>query len=41
VLTLSPNAQDAVIDASTLNSGLYFAKVNSDAGTQTLKLVRE
>ncbi|MDB9960984.1 T9SS type A sorting domain-containing protein [Oceanihabitans sp.] len=41
VLTLNPNTQDAVIDASTLNSGLYFAKVNSDAGTQTLKLVRE
>ncbi len=41
VLTLNPNTQDAVIDGSTLNSGMYFAKVSSDAGTQTLKLVKE
>ena len=41
VWTLNPNVENAVIDATTLNSGLYFAKLHSDFGTKTLKLVKE
>ena len=41
VLTLNPNTQDAIINASTLHSGIYFARINSNAGTKTLKLVKE
>ncbi|MBQ0788676.1 MAG: T9SS type A sorting domain-containing protein [Oceanihabitans sp.] len=41
VLLLNPNAIEATLDATALNSGLYFAKLHSDSGTTTLKLVKE
>ena len=41
VLTLAPNAMEAKIDASGLTSGLYFAKINTENGSSSLKLVRQ
>ena len=41
VLSLAPNASEAKIDASALRSGLYFAKINTDNGSSSLKLVRQ
>ena len=41
VLSLAPNAIEANIDASALKSGLYFAKINTDNGSSSLKLVRQ
>jgi hypothetical protein len=41
VLSLAPNAIEAKIDASALKSGLYFAKINTDNGSSSLKLVRQ
>jgi hypothetical protein len=41
VLSLAPNAIEANIDASGLKSGLYFAKINTDNGSSSLKLVRQ
>ena len=40
VLTLNPNATNAVIDATNLSNGLYFAKVKTDEGSSTLKLIK-
>ena len=40
VLTLNPKANNAVIDATNLSNGLYFAKVNTDKGSSTLKLIK-
>ena len=41
VASIKPNAFEATIEASLLNKGLYFAKINSEYGTQTLKLVKK
>ena len=41
VLSLTPEATEAKIDASVLKSGLYFAKINTDNGSSSLKLVRQ
>jgi hypothetical protein len=40
VMSLKPNANEAIIDGSSLGSGLYFAKVSSELGSSTLKLVK-
>jgi hypothetical protein len=40
VLTLNPNATNAVIDATNLSNGLYFAKVKTDNGSSILKLIK-
>lgn len=40
VITLSPNSHTVSIDASSLNSGLYFAKIKSDNGTKSIKLIK-
>ncbi len=40
VLSLNPNTQNVSIDASNLQSGLYFAKVNSLNGSQTIRLIK-
>ncbi|WP_237232348.1 T9SS type A sorting domain-containing protein [Flaviramulus multivorans] len=40
VLTLSPNSDEATIDASYLKSGIYFARVSSISGTQSIKLIK-
>ncbi|MFT5846742.1 MAG: hypothetical protein ACJARX_001694 [Psychroserpens sp.] len=41
VMTLSPNATEAVIDVSTLKTGMYFVKMESDNGSKTVKLIKE
>ncbi|MDU8885648.1 T9SS type A sorting domain-containing protein [Yeosuana sp. MJ-SS3] len=41
VMSINPRSNQAVIDGSNLRSGLYFAKVSSDLGTSTLKLVKK
>ena len=41
VLTMNPNANETQIDASGLNTGLYFAKVNSAVGSKTIKLIKK
>ncbi|WP_452221248.1 T9SS type A sorting domain-containing protein [Lacinutrix salivirga] len=40
VITLSPNTDNVSIDATSLNSGLYFAKVNSANGSKSIKLIK-
>lgn len=40
VLTLAPNASDVTIDGSQLKNGIYFAKIQSDKGTSSIKLVK-
>lgn len=40
VLTLNPNNTAAVINASELSNGIYFAKVSSDVTSKTIKLVK-
>ena len=40
VLSIKPNAQETVINASPLNAGLYLARLTSDAGTETVRLVK-
>lgn len=41
VISLKPEAVEARIDASQLKSGLYFAKIYTDKGFSSLKLVRQ
>ncbi len=41
VLTKSVNSNQATLDASSLNSGIYFAKISSISGSETVKLVKK
>jgi hypothetical protein len=41
VMSLAPNATEAVIDASKLKTGMYFAKMESVSGSKTVKLIKE
>ena len=41
VFSLNPNNKEFTISGTSLNSGLYFAKINSNSGTTTIKLVKE
>ncbi|MFZ4436265.1 MAG: T9SS type A sorting domain-containing protein [Flavobacterium psychrophilum] len=40
VMTVAPQATSAVVDASALNSGIYFARIATATATSTIKLVR-
>ena len=40
VLTVSPNKAVSTIDASSLNKGVYFATIKTDAGSNTVKLIK-
>ncbi|MBC8756397.1 T9SS type A sorting domain-containing protein [Kordia sp. YSTF-M3] len=40
VMTLAPNASEVSIDASSLQRGVYFAKIQSDKGQSSIKLVK-
>lgn len=40
VMTINPAANAASVDATSVTSGLYFAKVTTDAGTETVKLMK-
>lgn len=41
VMVLSPNTTNLTIDASSLNSGMYFAEINGVKGSKTVKLIKE
>ena len=41
VLSLKPNAIEAKIDASSLKTGVYFARINTLNGYGSLKLIKE
>ena len=40
VLSLNPRSAEAQIDASTLNIGLYFVRIESNSGIKTIKLIK-
>ncbi|QHI35317.1 hypothetical protein IMCC3317_06630 [Kordia antarctica] len=40
VLTLAPNASQVTIDGSSLKNGIYFAKIQSEKGLSSIKLVK-
>ena len=40
VLSLAPNASEVNVDGSTLKSGLYFAQVKTEAGINSIKLIK-
>jgi hypothetical protein len=41
VLTISPNSTKAIVDGAGLNTGLYFAQVNTNKGVRTFKLLKQ
>jgi hypothetical protein len=41
VLDLTPNGSEAIIDASNLPAGLYFARINTPSGTNSIKLIKQ
>lgn len=41
VLTLSPDDSEVKVDASNLKSGLYFAQIKTEAGINSIKLIKE
>ncbi len=41
VISLAPNSNEVVIDASSLNTGIYFAKIEGNNGSKTVKLIKE
>ncbi|MDA0345071.1 MAG: T9SS type A sorting domain-containing protein [Proteobacteria bacterium] len=40
VITLTPNRNEATIEASSLGTGIYFAKIEGVKGNKTVKLIR-
>ncbi|WP_461597718.1 T9SS type A sorting domain-containing protein [Winogradskyella sp.] len=40
VISLSPNSNEAVIDASSLKTGVYMARIEGVNGSKTIKLVK-
>ena len=40
VLSLSPNTKETKIEATTLSKGLYFAKIATDNGSSSIKLIK-
>ena len=41
VLSMTPNSTETKIDATTLRTGVYFARIEGANGLKTIKLVRE
>ncbi len=41
VLTQTTNSNQATVDASVLNNGVYFAKITSASGVETVKLIKK
>ncbi len=41
VVSFAPNANEVVIDASSLTSGIYFARIEGIKGSKTVKLIKE
>lgn len=40
ILSLTPNALNSSIDASGISKGIYFAKISSNGGNNTFKLIK-
>jgi hypothetical protein len=40
ILSIAPKGTNAIIDASGLSSGMYFAKVSVNGATQTIRLIK-
>lgn len=40
VINLNPKTNESSIDASVLNSGIYFAKITTSSSAKTIKLIR-
>jgi hypothetical protein len=40
VMTMKPNLSDVSINASTLSKGLYFAKITTELGSGSIKLIK-
>ncbi|MEM6720037.1 MAG: T9SS type A sorting domain-containing protein [Bacteroidota bacterium] len=40
VIAMEPNAINAAIDGTSLQAGIYFAKISTDKGTSSVKLVK-
>jgi len=40
VLSFTPNSNEVVLDASSLNTGIYMAKIKGENGIKTIKLVK-
>ncbi|MFV9551846.1 T9SS type A sorting domain-containing protein [Algibacter sp. PT7-4] len=41
VISVSPNSTEAQIDGSRLKTGLYFAKIKTNNGTNSIKLIKK
>ena len=41
VMVLKPEVQEISVNASELNSGLYFAKITTPSGTSSIKLIKK
>lgn len=41
VLSIAPNSNEATLDASSLRTGVYFARLEGINGSKTIKLVKE
>ncbi|NND11540.1 MAG: T9SS type A sorting domain-containing protein [Flavobacteriaceae bacterium] len=41
VMSVSPNSSSVKLDATTLPEGLYFARISSESGTKSVKLVKQ
>ena len=41
VISLNPNSEEVSIDASTLPAGIYFARIKSETGSNSIKLIKE
>lgn len=41
VMSVTPNKNDVTLDASELPSGLYFARLTSESGTKSIKLIKQ
>tara|TARA_R110000787_G_scaffold59922_11_gene135881 strand:+ start:2489 stop:3460 length:972 start_codon:yes stop_codon:yes gene_type:complete len=41
VLDINPNASEAIIDAFSLPTGLYFSRINTSTGTTIIKLIKQ
>lgn len=41
VASLAPNATEVEIDGTTLTQGLYFARIEGERGSETVKLIKE
>ncbi len=40
IMTLTPNTLQTIIDASSLNAGIYFAKIETAVGVKDIKLIK-